>query len=511
MVTTEEIQKLSSFIEANTRASEKSGITYIDPRKFKSRILIKQNHVIFGRRGAGKSSLINTIKENEEKDYYYVYTNIEDYKDVSFPNILIHVLRDFSKQLAKQIKGDSGFFQFKKKWIGRKIRKQLKKSIDEFQKHLNNPDKYDEDIKTKKGFNSSSTAGVKVDPVSMEVKEGESLDIEIAKKIPKDKLETLKNSIPIFKEAIKQIEVFSSKPIFLIFDDFYFLPKKSQVLFVDFFHRLTKDTNLYLKIATIRHRTKLYSNLNGSHFGTELGHDIIEFDLDYNLDRFEELKKFMKSLIEECAKLCGINFNMDDLFSDGALIQLCMASGGVPRDFLTLFVKASNNYNSSMNRRISKRDITEAAIQSWANKQTNLKTDSAEEREILEEYLLYIKDKIISEKKTNMFLVANNDLDSYPQIRQAIKELVDFRMLHLVDPNTSASGSASGTRYTAYMVDIGLYPNAVQHGFNQLEPGITDDAGRKDEMRGAPKINLSDFSTYITQKIPDGRLEISEE
>ena len=61
MNTKPEIQKLINYIEENTRASQVSGISFIDPKNHKGKILLKQNHVVFGRRGAGKTSLINTL------------------------------------------------------------------------------------------------------------------------------------------------------------------------------------------------------------------------------------------------------------------------------------------------------------------------------------------------------------------------------------------------------------------------------------------------------------------
>src|SRR5690606_27291259 len=102
--------------------------------------------------------------------------------------------------------------------------------------------------------------------------------------------------------------------------------------------------------------------------------------------------------------------------------------------------------------------------------------------------------------KTSMFLVSNNAIEQHSQARQALKELVDLRMVHLVEPDTSASGGTSGQRYTAYMVDIGLYPSSLQQNFKQLDPGVTDDAGRKDEMRGAPKIDLTDLKSFVDSK-----------
>ncbi|MBI2271701.1 MAG: hypothetical protein HYU69_15265 [Bacteroidetes bacterium] len=509
---TEEIKKLSSYIEENTRASETSGITYIDPRNFKERILLKQNHVIFGRRGAGKSSLIKTIKENSNRNYYYSYTNIEDLKDVSFPNILIHVLGNFYEQISSQIKGEIKIWQIRKHIKANKLCKELQSSLNEFKKQIPNPDTFDEEIKSKQSSSQKADVGVASDLLIANSSESEINEIEVAKKVNRNKLESIKNSIPQLKKSIKKIQGYSpAKHILIIFDDFYFLKKSSQMFFVDFFHRLTKDTNLFIKIATIRHRSKLYSPMDGSYVGTELGHDIHEIDLDYNLDRFEELKSFMRSLIGECSSLSKAKVNIDDLFSGGGFTQLCLASGGVPRDFLTLFVKVSNNYDSVVSRKISKTNITESAIQNMSSKYSYLKTDSAEDKEILEIYLDFIKEQIIRGKKTNMFLISNSDIDQYPQVKQAIKELVDLRMLHLVDPNTSASGGTGGQRFTAYMVDIGLYPTAMQQGFTQLDPGVTDDAGRKDEMRGAPKITLHEYNQFVEGKNLKHKLKITED
>ena len=107
--------------------------------------------------------------------------------------------------------------------------------------------------------------------------------------------------------------------------------------------------------------------------------------------------------------------------------------------------------------------------------------------------------------------MSNSEIEQHTQARQAIKELVDLRMLHLVEPDTSASGGKGGQRFSAYMVDIGLYLSALQMGFTQLDPGVTDDAGRKDAMRGAPHLNLEDLKAFIDSKNFKQTLEISEE
>ena len=129
-------------------------------------------------------------------------------------------------------------------------------------------------------------------------------------------------------------------------DDFYFIRKLEQPFFIDFFHRLTKDTNLYIKVGTIRYRSKLYTTTEESYVGTELGHDIQEIDLDYTLDRFDLLQTFLKELLEEAIKQSKSQLDSKDLFSENGFKQLCMASGGVPRDFLSLLLKLLNMFRN---------------------------------------------------------------------------------------------------------------------------------------------------------------------
>ena len=487
MNTKPEIQKLINYIEENTRASQVSGISFIDPKNHKGKILLKQNHVVFGRRGAGKTSLINTLCDvHKINNHIITYTNLEDYKDVSFPNILLHVLQAFFKQIKRHLKTrlrQNPISYPKYLRILRKINRNLK----EIENSIITPDKLEEKIKEKGSADakvdfkfgaSSSTAKVGI---------GDSSSVEIEKTLIRDKLDTLKNSIPNLKEILTLIASFiDKKPIFIILDDFYFVPKNVQPYFIDFFHRLSKDTMLYLKLATIKHRSKLYLQLSDSYIGTELGHDIHEIDLDYTLDKFEELKNFMHSLVQEACKEINIQVDLDPIFSEAGLSQLCLASGGVPRDYLILLKKLLEKYQLDV-KKISKQDVIETAIENMVNKISSLKTDSATEKDILEYYLHAIQDYIIKDKSTNIFLVNNRDLDSFPQIRQAINELLDLRMFHLVESNISAAPS-DGKMYMAFMIDIGLYTNAKPRDFNQVEPDVTDTKGRKDQIRSSPRL-----------------------
>ncbi len=509
MIDKEDLNKLTDFIEANTRATEKAGIKFIDPRNFKSKLFNKQNHVIFGRRGAGKSTLINTLKKEYDRKYLFAYTNLDDFKDISFPNVLLHALTALFDQLKDEVRAEVKFYQIRKQLKKRRLFKQVNRVLRQFAKQIDTPDLFEEEIRQKQ--NTSTKAGINTKNTSFtgSISAEEANEQETKKSFTRNKLEKIRNSLTSFKKIILQLDkIINDKPIFFILDDFYFLSKAVQPYFLDFFHRLTKDTNLFLKVGTIKHRTQLYSQIGDQYIGTEINADIYEIDLDYTLDRYSDLKNFMRALLDETCKELEISIDIDELFSAGAFDQLCLASGGVPRDFLVLFNKCCDYYSND--RKISIPEVREVSISNSPNKLKSLKKDSSEESELLEEYLNYVKSFVFSQNRTNMFLMTIQDQEDFKELRQAIKELVDLRMFHLVDSNTSAAPS-DGKRYSAYMIDISLYDNGRPRNFKERIPGVTDQKSRQDNIRSAPRIDPEKAISDVKTKLPNQQLILSYE
>ena len=128
----QEVNKLVSFIEENTRADKVSGIDFIDPRNFKSKVQSRQNGVVFGRRGAGKSTLLKTLENSD--NIFSIYVNLEDYKDITFPNIIIKVLVRFFKVSIENLKNESTVWKIQDYLRKRKLINKLKKEIAKLEK-----------------------------------------------------------------------------------------------------------------------------------------------------------------------------------------------------------------------------------------------------------------------------------------------------------------------------------------------------------------------------------------
>lgn len=500
----QELTKVLRYIEENIRVTEQTSIEYLDSQGVIDRLKIKQNHIVFGRRGSGKSLLLKSLKSID--DFKCISINLEDFKDISFPNSIIQVQKAIIKQLLPSVKATYSLvsINYYRKTIPLTIK--LKKQLKSLEHHLSHPDHYDQDIKETKAGKSYGKGKRKIMGGEAEGGLESSKATEMSKHIKIDKLDILKNGLSNIKELFSEVSQHTGKDIFLILDDFYFIRKDEQPYFIDFFHRVSKNIPLYLKVATIQHRSKLYIQ-DKSYVGIELPHDAQPVFLDYSLQDFDKLVAFNKALLDHINEKVGVQIDYRRLITDNAFRFLCLASGGVPRDFFSLLISLEPMFSN--NRSITKPNVIEKAIENVKNKMDSLQKDAADEEFLLEHYLQIIRVEIIDKKRWNAFLLSNTDVQNYPQINQAIKELVDLRFIHLVNPNTSASNS-DGTRYSAYMLDIGLFPNSNPRDFQQVEPGQSDEKHRQDKIRSAPKLDLEQFHTQIERLNLPKILEVTD-
>lgn len=476
-----ELEKLITYVEENTRADQVSGIEFIDPRNFKSKVKGKQNYVVFGRRGAGKSTLLKTLQE--DSSVLTIYVNLEDFKDITFPNIIIKVLLTFFERIIEELNQNQSFWKKRNYFKTKKLKKRIKNVMKLLENKLEAPDRYDERNKKIQKKEALDSVGVKKGPLSGSSSHKTNDEHEVEHSWEINKLNELKTSIDKVKSLIKEIIDFNNKQIFLILDDFYFLPKNIQPFLLDYFHRLAKSNSFYLKVGTIKHRSHLYFQSEESYIGMELNADIYDIDLDYTLDKWNDLKKFKKELLNQAVIASEAKIEIDSIFSDKSFDQLCIASGGVPRDFLVLFIKCCQLITDAK-QTIAVPDVREVAIQNYVNKKKALEKDSLNESNILESYINFFRDAVFLKKRTNVFLIENDSLNKTDHVSQVIKELVDLRFLHVIENNTSAAPS-DGKRYSAYLLDVSLYDNGRPRNFKEVEPDIQTN---RQGVRGAPRI-----------------------
>jgi hypothetical protein len=159
------------------------------------------------------------------------------------------------------------------------------------------------------------------------------------------------------------------------------------------------------------------------------------------------------------AKQCSIA--IDELLNEGAKDRLILASGGVARDFLTIFSRAMDVAKERVARgdlargtRIGGEDVNLAAGELGQFKEEEFTRDTGpEDRARLQEAFSNIIRFCTEQSKANCILV-EKDIDE--QAKEAINELVDLKFLHRARSRVTVRDRV-GRLYDAFMLDLSRY------------------------------------------------------
>jgi Cdc6-like AAA superfamily ATPase len=290
MASPESLKKLREIITENLRI-QRSGapsIPYIDVTHALDDSRARQNHVVFGRRGCGKTLLLQNAAKLSASDRKTIYLNCEDFKNHSFPNVLIVILDAVFSEMEKRLTG----------WFGKKkksreliegIRQQLaamQQKDDERKEKVVETNSTGDSRAIKAGCNRETTDQVSANvgnkaigaEVSALSKLGSNFSItgeysktraqatERAYERADSKIQELNMLLPKLKASLRDFFEISSntKIIFLQIDDFCHLQREHQPFIMDYIHRLCKDLPLYFKVATLRHASVLYAERGGA-------------------------------------------------------------------------------------------------------------------------------------------------------------------------------------------------------------------------------------------------------
>jgi hypothetical protein len=478
-------------------------IPYIDVSNALDDICARQNHVVFARRGCGKSLLLHSSGQTLSKtSIRAVYLNCEDFKRHSFPNVLIEILDALFAELETNLKG----------WFGKKRRS--KEVISSIRAELNNlrsvADQHEENVKDSRGIenaNAVKTSG-KLDTRNIsfdsEVQSSQKNKNETEReyRVTYNKLQELDKKLPSLKNNIREFFMSSDsvKAVFLQIDDFYHLKRSDQPFVMDYIHRLCKDVPLFFKIATLRHASKLYADRDGQPIGAQERHDYQPIDIDYTFADFNRTKESNRKIFHEFGKIAKMNSTeIDDLFKGQGFDRLVMAGGGVPRDCLSVFLNILSDIQSRIgDNRIGKDDVRIRSKENFEHRIEELKQDSeGNEQDVLIKGIYVIR-KFCLDKKTNVFLVSEQLMQQKDKIRDLIYRLLDYRIVH--GSGTALTHKSQLGAYQAFAIDIGCYGHLRKHDGKFTEIDLSSTVA-KEKMRSAPILDEKSFED-IWAKLP---------
>ncbi|WP_337880087.1 hypothetical protein [Rheinheimera sp.] len=306
--------------------------------------------------------------------------------------------------------------------------------------------------------------------------------------------------LDVTNEMENLISLLELDRLFILLDEWSEIGTETQIHLAEIIKKMFAALKVTLKIAAIPNRTNLGIRTDSKFVGLEDGGDIFGYPLDMRYvfevnktqtrDFFNDLllkhlnshdNQSINKLLEENKTQ---NSNVINLFlANVALNEILVASAGIPRDFINLFINSYDRFiisHTSNAKRISVKNVRSANLE-WYETD---KKEQIDKNPIEKQLLTEIVQEVIERKKSIHFLIP----EKY-STNKHIQKLIDLRALHLRKSGYSHKDH-SGVSYNVYSIDYGCY-NSLNIAKSQLDSSAIDNMNLKD-LRDIRRISLED-------------------
>ncbi|NLW46306.1 MAG: ATP-binding protein, partial [Firmicutes bacterium] len=299
--------------------------------------------------------------------------------------------------------------------------------------------------------------------------------------------------------------------IFCLLDEWSEIPLDVQPYLADLLKRGFIPSKFTFKIAGITNRVNLSQRSTNRILGFEEGGDIFAYNLDnryifeinkvqtrdfYNELLYKHLSIFndylKNSFFDTQKNKADRNF-INNFFTNHSLSEILIASAGIPRDFMNLFINAYDKFIlnvSSNNTRIGVKHVRLATID-WYQIDKKGEIEKDINTKILLEKI--VNEIIIQKKKTHFIIPEKFSNNKY------LQNLIDLRALHLRKRGISHQ-DIKGISYNVYSIDYGCYTslNIFQ---SSLDSQLLDNISTVENFREIRRVSLEDdfFNKFILE------------
>lgn len=468
-----------------------------------------KNQVIYGRRGTGKTHLLRALQESliadNKSKYFPVYIDVRSYKPLLHDDNPLYysliLFKEFSIELLKAAYENVAFL------FGLN-------ELDPSSTQLLNTKK--ELIRSYLGKFNATFEGKdlkRIGDLEFTVHEitsiAASLNISLSPELignsgSTKETQTATQQIKYisFAEMAEVIAQFLNNinvdRLFILIDEWSEIPIQIQPLLAELLKRAFITLKITMKIAAIPNRTRLMVD---NRMGLEDGGDIFGYQLDYRF--IYELhpditKKFFNELLYN--QLGLIDNNLFKPFFDRSLSQpnqsfinmflanqalreILIASAGIPRDFLSIFINSYAHYiNRNTNHKHMALTDIRAATVAWYEVDKKKAIEANKNAKIMLDKIIK---EIILDKKRCHFMIP----EKY-ETNEILNDLIDLRILHLRKHGISHKGN-KGVSYNVYYVDYACYTSSnIYH--NRINSNLLNDIEAVDDFREIRRISLED-------------------
>lgn len=518
----EEVIKSVALLEDFVRTEYNTTRNYLDyyaDKGFINNVNNIKNQIIYGRRGTGKTHLLRALQETlvlefDSKRILPTYIDIRSHKPLLQSDNPVYysliILKELIIEILKSVFTNLHLI-YRVNEYDKYGQQELIKKKEQLNGYLNEIN-----------YNFDGTTLTKIGELDFNVKEilklAASLSIainpELTMDIEKQKEEETHEKRIKYISFNKMVDLINNliddiglTRITCLIDEWSEIPLEIQPIFAELLKRSFISSKITIKIAAIPNRTQL---INTNRLGLEVGGDIFGFLLDnryiYELDQ-ESTKIFFNELLFNHLRLINnelyqsfyqrstnqpVRQFINQFLANQALRELLIASAGIPRDFLHVFIYSFNEY---INRNTSQTHITlidvRTATISWYETDKKTTVDANPSAKMMLEKI--INEIVISKKRCHFLIPEKYEANPY------LQDLIDLRVIHLRKKGISHK-DIKGVIYNVYYIDYACYTSSnVYH--NRLNSNLLNEIETIDNFRDIRRIALDDsfFENFNSQ------------
>jgi hypothetical protein len=430
----------------------------------------KRHHLLTGRRGTGKSTLLTVVRHSLRKEGAPVAViDMEKFKGRPFPDVLIEILIRLLDEVRPTIRRSSPLRDLR-------LQRQFNRSRKQLVQLLNDPQAMTKAItrsrKSSRGRAIGVRGGVKAPATLADLSGGASADASRSSSDEQTaraqyeelKIERLQQLASRLSDELVQLVAGSAKDQAVIFiDDFYYVHLSDQPDVLDYLKQVVKSTGIWLKIGGVGARMRPYRE-GDPPIGMQPDQDMNTLSLDVTLNDFGTAKRFLEEMVDGVLKPVGLTVTR--LMTDTARNRMVLACGGaVARDYLVLTSAALDAAIERLSKqaaptdqtavRVEAEDVNLAARQRMNKKEdTDLALDAGPDAGKLRERWRDICEFAQSQGNTAFVLVRQEDIDKAAW-GDEVAQLENLRLLHRIKDAVPNTSKWRGVKCIVFMVDLG--------------------------------------------------------
>lgn len=473
----------------------------------------RQHHLISGRRGTGKSTLLHVARSHlRQSGAPVAVIDMEKFKNRPFPDVLIEILIDLLDELRPTVRLGKSVFR------DVRLRRQFRTSHKELAQMLKDPQAWSKEmtrsqseheqlaVKAKLAARAAlggAKAETGVDVAASQDSSRSVIQSASFEELKIERLHQLASRLSHELSALVQNSAGDRAAIFI--DDFYYVRLADQPEVLDYLKSVAKGTGIWLKVGGVGERMRPFRDGDPA-IGMQLNQDIYPLAIDVTLDDFGTAQRFLERMMDGVVKPLGLT--TAQLFTDTARSRMVLACGGaVARDYITL---TSGALDAAVER-LNKKQAPEAAtlvnvqaedVNSAASKRMNkkedeeLNLDAGEDAARLRDRWRDICDFVREQGDTAFVLIRQKDLDEAAWGGD-IRQLENLRLLHRIRDTVPNTPNWRGVKCVVFMVDLGqLTVKRLQKGI----PSFWERTSEFDKLRRAEWVYGPEWRSKLAAK-----------